>query len=73
MLNDGYHVWGMHLIWWFVWLFLIFWIYATPYDIPFQRKKGTALEILQKRFAAGQITNEDYQEKKRILDGSAAA
>jgi putative membrane protein len=68
MFYDGYQFWGMHLIWWVIWLGLIFWIFATPYNIPGQRrKKYTPLDILQKRFASGQITNEEYNEKKKIL------
>ncbi len=60
--------WGMNFIWWFVWLVVIFWVFATPYDIPGQRRrKDTPLDLLQKRFAAGQITNEEYQESKKIL------
>jgi len=30
-------------------------------------KKDAPLDILQKRFAAGQITNEEYRERKKIL------
>jgi putative membrane protein len=68
MLYDGYHFWGMHLIWWMVWLSLLFWIFATPYQIPFQRSaKNTPLDILQKRFASGQITKEEYEERRAIL------
>jgi putative membrane protein len=38
---------------------MLFWIFATPYDIPGQRKKrDSLLDILQKRFAAGDISNE---------------
>jgi putative membrane protein len=41
----------------------------VPYNIPFQRyKKDSPLDILQKRFASGEITNEEYQEKKNILE-----
>jgi len=48
---------------------LIFWIFATPYDIPGQRKrKDSPLDILQKRFASGEIQNEEYQEKRKILE-----
>ena len=69
MLYDGYHFWGMHLIWWIIWLFLLFWIFAMPYNIPGQRMmKDSPLDILQKRFALGEITNEEYQEKKKILE-----
>lgn len=64
-MYDGYHFWGMHLIWWFVWLIFLFWIFALPYNIPGQRiKKDSALDILKNRFANGHITNEEYQKKK---------
>jgi putative membrane protein len=69
MFYDGYHFWGMHLIWWFVWVMLLFWIFATPYEIPYQmKKKSSALDILQKRFASGQINKEQYLEHKAILE-----
>ena len=63
--------WGMDLIWWFVWLILLFWIFAIPYDIPGQRnKKDSALDILKKRLASGEIMSEEYQEKKKNLEMS---
>jgi putative membrane protein len=69
MLYDGYHFWGMHLVWWVIWMFLIFWIFATPYNIPGQQmKKDSPLDILRKRFASGQIKSEEYQEKKKMLE-----
>ena len=68
MMND-YYYWGMHLIWWIVWLVLLTWIFVVPRDIPGQRnRKETAFSILQKRFAAGKITAVEYQEKKKILE-----
>ncbi len=67
MYNTNYL--GMGLIWWFVWIILLFWIFALPYSIPGQRyKKDSPLDILQKRFAKGEITSEEYQEKKKILE-----
>ena len=73
MLYDGYHFWGMHLLWWFVWLGLLFWVFAVPYNIPGQRmKKDSPLDILKKRFASGQIKTEEYQEKKKILESDIA-
>jgi putative membrane protein len=73
MYYDNYHFWGMHLIWWFVWLSLLFWIFATPYYVfGQQKKKGSPLDMLQKRFASGQITNEEYKEKKKILENDLA-
>jgi putative membrane protein len=64
---------GMNFIWWFVWMIMIFWIFATPYDIPGQRRrKDSPLDILQKRLASGEITNEEYQERKKILTADLA-
>ena len=61
--------WGMNFIWWIIWVIMLFWIFATPYNIPGQRtKKDSPLDILQKRFASGQINNDEYQEKKKILE-----
>ena len=68
MFYNGYHFWGMHLIWWFIWMIFLFWIFAIPYDIPGQRnKKGSPLDILKKRFASGEITKEEYLERKSDL------
>lgn len=61
--------WGMHLFWWIIWVILLIWIFATPWDIPGQRtKKDTPLDILKKRFASGELTREEYEEKKKILE-----
>ncbi len=65
--------WGMHLVWWIIRMIMLFWIFATPYYIPGQRKrKDTPLNILQKRFTAGEITTEEYQEKKKFLETDLA-
>ncbi|CAN5360424.1 MAG: SHOCT domain-containing protein [Mucilaginibacter sp.] len=71
MYNNGFG--GMNLIWWFLWMIMIFWIFATPYDIPGQRRrKDSPLDLLQKRFASGQLTKEQYQEHKAILENDLA-
>ena len=68
MFYNNYY-WGMHFVWWFIWMMLLFWIFFMPYDIPGQRKKkNSPLDILQKRFASGEINNDEYQEKKKILE-----
>ncbi len=65
---------GMHMIWWFFWIILLvsFFSFLTP--VP--RKKArlnrlTPLDILQRRFAAGEISTEDYEERKAILERDA--
>lgn len=71
MATYEYQYWGMHLIWWIIWVSLIFWIFATPYNIPGQRLKyGSALHLLRNQYAEGKITKEEYQERKKILSAN---
>lgn len=68
MMYNGNQFWGMDMLWWFIWIILMIWIFALPYDIPFQRKpKNSSLDILQKRFASGQITKEQFVESRELL------
>lgn len=68
-MNYENYYWGMNFIWWIIWVILLFWIFAIPYDIPGQRRrKDSAFDILQKRYAGGHITEVEYNEKKRILE-----
>lgn len=68
-MHNGYHFGGMHMIWWFFWIIILIWIFATPYDLPGQRRnRDTALDILKKRFAKGEITKEEFDEKKKFLN-----
>tara|TARA_B100000508_G_scaffold137492_1_gene132152 strand:- start:18193 stop:18411 length:219 start_codon:yes stop_codon:yes gene_type:complete len=65
---DGHHFFGMHWVWWILWLIFIFWVFAIPYEIPGQKKKKeTPLDILKKRYAAGDINKEEYEEQKKVL------
>ena len=69
MTYNGYPYWGMDLIWWFIWVLVFFWIFATPYSIPGERrKKESALDILNKRLASGQIKTEEYKKKKELIE-----
>jgi putative membrane protein len=73
MFYDGYHIWGMHLIWWCIWGILLVWIFATPWSVPGQKWVAySPLNILQQRFAAGKITKLEYQERKEILEKDLA-
>jgi putative membrane protein len=64
-----YYFWGMHFIWWIIWILFIIWIFATPWGFYHRyRDEDTSYDILRKRFASGEITKEQYQEAKRVLD-----
>jgi putative membrane protein len=68
-MYNGYYFGGMHLIWWILWMGLLFWIFLTPWSVPGERRrKDDPLDILKKRFAAGEITKEQYLEHKKILE-----
>jgi putative membrane protein len=65
--NDSY--WGMHFVWWFIWVSLLLWLFVTPYEVPGQRtKRNSARHILQKRYATGEITLQKYKEMKKVLE-----
>ena len=68
-MYEGYHFAGMHLIWWTVWALVLFRIIMNPYNPLRRRKKiGSPLEILNSRFASGEITQEQYLEHKTVLE-----
>lgn len=63
------HYGGMHWIWWMLWIIFLFWIFLTPWDIPGQRKrKDSPLDILKKRYAAGEINTQEYEERKKVIE-----
>ena len=69
MYYNGYACWGMDLIWWVIWGLMLVWIFATPYSIPGQRwRKYSPLDILQRRYALGQIDQSEYNDGKRSLE-----
>ncbi|HXJ22509.1 MAG TPA: SHOCT domain-containing protein [Polyangia bacterium] len=61
--------WGMNAIWWFFWvaLVVVFFSLATPVSRGRAREFDNPLSILQRRYAGGQMTTEEYQERKAQL------
>ena len=61
---------GMHFVWWFIWMAIILGAFTTYTPIPkSQLKTGElALDILRRRYAAGQITTEEYERRKVVLE-----
>lgn len=68
MTHDSYYL-GMYAIWWLIWLGFLLWIFVLPFAIPNQRStRQSPLEMLRKRIAAGQVTKEEYHDRKKILE-----
>ncbi|MFD1094138.1 SHOCT domain-containing protein [Salegentibacter chungangensis] len=66
--TDG-SFWGMHFFWWIFWIVILVWVFFLPYGIPSRkRKKKKPLEILQKRYAKGEISKEEYEEAKKYFN-----
>ncbi len=65
-INNGMF-WGMNFIWWIVWIILLIWIFVTPWNIPGARRKNSAMDILNERFAKGEIDKTEYEEKKNLI------
>ncbi len=62
---------GMHMFWWFFWILLI--VSFFSFSIPVSRRKArlnqlTPMDILQRRYASGEITTADYEERKMRLE-----
>lgn len=68
MLFYDYHFFGMHFIWWAFWIFLMFLLFGWFEPVPKKRiRRDSPFDILQRRFAAGEITEEEYEQKKAVL------
>ena len=61
--------WGMNLLWWLFWiaLMVVFFSLATPVPRRRVRLYDHPLSILRRRYAAGEITTEEYEERRARL------
>ena len=64
-----YYYGGMHAYWWIFWFLL--WILFLSFMIPVRRttyqQMQSPLQILQRRYAAGELTSEEYEERRTKL------
>ncbi|OFZ67816.1 MAG: hypothetical protein A2V79_03280 [Betaproteobacteria bacterium RBG_16_56_24] len=59
--------WGMHVFWWLFWIAVIVLMFAPFTPVSRRRRRETPLELLQRRYAAGEISTEEYEERKAKL------
>ncbi|QKT05039.1 SHOCT domain-containing protein [Ectothiorhodospiraceae bacterium 2226] len=67
----GYDGWGfgMHALWWLFWVVLIVGVIFALLQGSGRReaRRETPYEILQRRYAEGEISKDEYEERKRTL------
>ena len=70
MFHDGWGFFGMHVLWWLFWIIVLVQFFSLLTPIPrneARRQRLTPLEILQRRYAAGEISTQEYEERKTKL------
>ena len=64
---------GMHAYWWIFWILL--WVLYFSWFMPMRRTSyrllQTPLQLLQARYAAGEVTSEQYEEIRGKLTRDA--
>jgi putative membrane protein len=69
-----HHVWGMHWLWWLFWILVIvavLWALSRhltrPAPPPEQAPPESPLDRLERRYADGEISTEEYEERRALL------
>lgn len=74
--DGGMFMGGMHWLWWIFWLVLIgvlaYYTWARPSEQR-RRPRETPQQALQRRLANGEITPDDYEQRKALLDRDAGS
>jgi putative membrane protein len=67
-----YPYWGMSGVWWLFWACAVIALFAFAAPVPRTRlrelRNSSPLAILQRRYAAGELTTEQYEERKAVLE-----
>jgi putative membrane protein len=72
MWHGGGWFFGMHLFWWIFWLMLLVVVFGVLTPVPRGRARETPLQILQRRYAQGELSSQEYEERKAKLQRDAA-
>lgn len=72
MFDDaGFYMGGMHGYWWIFWVLLVCVLVFYGWGAKGEqrrRPRETPHEVLQRRLASGEITSEEYESRKSLLD-----
>ncbi len=74
--DGGFYMGGMHGLWWIFWVVLIgvlvYYTWGRPGEQR-RRLRETPQQVLQRRLANGEITPDEYEKRKALLDRDAAS
>jgi putative membrane protein len=61
---------GVHLLWWLLWLAVIVALVVVVAGLQRRtsNRRETPLERLQRRYAEGQMSSEEYEERRAKLE-----
>ena len=74
MFHDGGYMVGMHAGWWLVWVVMIVLLFVAMRAGATWRQHAGREDpgaVLQRRLATGEITPQQYEERKALLDRDA--
>ena len=71
MMGMNSNMIGMHYLWWLFWIVVVFALVFWGRGGSPARKDSppeTSREVLQRRLANGEISTEEYEKRKAVLD-----
>ena len=68
MDHIGGSFWGMHFFWWLFWVAAVMLLLSPMTPVSPGRRRETPLQVLQRRYAAGEISTVEYEERKTVLE-----
>jgi putative membrane protein len=70
----GYYMMGLHWAWFIVWILLVaflIWALVRLYSRGVtQKPEATPLDVLRRRYAAGEISTQEFNERQATLQQS---
>src|SRR5512146_2627745 len=67
----GWWFGGMHAFWWLFWIAAIAFFFSFAVPVPrrrYSQLRETPLELLRRRYAAGELTTAEYDERVARLE-----
>lgn len=67
---PSHHIWGVHGVWWLFGVLLLILLLFIVARAMRPAKPRTPRDVLDDRYAAGEISTEEYEDRRRRLRGS---